>query len=139
MGSNMVWKDLRSLLAKSACMNHQNFLGHLDMALAIWHADFLGRLYNSAKFLNMGANRLRCVMLLTGPRIRDFVSFEVGFADPIDKAFQKEVVDYVRTWQSEKQIDGRSHADIVQKYFDLVGGGYNGKKCVVLLEGTTFK
>ena len=95
----------RVLLATLPCFNHQTFLGHLDMVIAVWTAAFLCRLYNVAKFFNMGAHRLRCAMVV--PRyVRDVTDFAEGFPQESDIAYGQELVSYVEAWEKQ-DLDGK--------------------------------
>ena len=133
----------RVLLATLPCFNHQTFLGHLDMVIAVWTGAFLCRLYNVAKFFNMGAHRLRCAMVV--PRyVRDATVFGEGFPQESDIAYGQELVSYVEAWEKQN-LDGKQlpkHAapkqsTLLKKFFSIVSGPCcnNSTSLIVLAKG----
>jgi hypothetical protein len=113
-----------TLLEGIPCLNHQNFLGHMDVVLSSFSASFLGRLHSSARFFNMSAHRLRCVMVAP-VHIRSHTHFVAGYPAPSDIAFASELVSYVKVWERDDHSNVKSSV-LLERYFQLVGSGYGG-------------
>jgi hypothetical protein len=114
----------RILYGSLPCLNHQCFLGHLDVVLAVFSATFLSHLHSVARFFNMGAHRLRCVMVVPG-HLRSHTDFTVGFSAKSDMNFAEELINYAEVWESLDDNDSaHKTSKLLRRFFDIVGGGY---------------
>ena len=126
------------LLLVLPCFNHQCFLGHLDMVVAVFRATFLSSMYSTARFFNMGAHRLRCCMVVA-TFLEKAVEFVIGYPSCADGLFAEELLAYVRQWDS-KATDaktglktGAKRWQVLELYFSIVGGGYCDRKGKLLV------
>jgi hypothetical protein len=135
--------DIRSsvMMASIPCLNHQTFLSHLDMVLAVFNAMFLSKMHSTARFFNMGAHRLRCTMSVPSFLRSGVVRFVEGYPDQHDTAFSLEVLSYIEAWQV-RALDAENprksvfkRTELLRLFFALVGGGFASSTLVVFAKG----
>ena len=124
------------------CMNHQNWVGHMDMVLAIFGKKLLGSLYHVSRFHNIGCNRLRCI---EGTRLRfDPAKFVIkaGKQNTTWKSCAAELVGLLRKFEKHNEEDqagtrrrkttpSQRPSDLVERYCGIVICDYHDSDIII--------
>ena len=122
------------LVAVFPCMNHQQFLGLIDVEICLWTPTWMSDFYFCCKFPNLGAHRLRIIVTVR-PWLESNCEVRYGATTVADNLFAEELSEFVMRWERrrrEKKNNAEPEHNKVplrsrqlERFFQLTGGGYS--------------